>query len=247
MKHVVWVMYILWMKLNISVKVLLDHGVGWSGSPECWEWQWSLQWRHDERDGVSNHQHHECLLNRLFRRRSKKTPKLRQLWPVTGDRWPVNSPHKWPVTQKMFPFDDVIMYNDTWLIHMRGNNWYMNEKVGIKLNRHIILQYQVTGVMASGPKEHRMFVQQVVPANIKENTRALHYGPFVREIHRWRFTGGVPSQRASNAENVCTSHDVLFGSVHCGHQAPCHLMPKAGLSPTDHTWSVGALDWHLSR
>ena len=24
-------------------------------------------------------------------------------------RWPVNSPHKWPVTQKMFPFDYVIM------------------------------------------------------------------------------------------------------------------------------------------
>ena len=25
-------------------------------------------------------------------------------------RPPVNSPHKWPVTRKMFPFDDVIMY-----------------------------------------------------------------------------------------------------------------------------------------
>ena len=25
-------------------------------------------------------------------------------------RWPVNSPHKWPVTRKMFPFDDVIMF-----------------------------------------------------------------------------------------------------------------------------------------
>ena len=25
------------------------------------------------------------------------------------NRWPVNSPHKWPVTRKMFPFDDVIM------------------------------------------------------------------------------------------------------------------------------------------
>ena len=24
-------------------------------------------------------------------------------------RWPVNSPHKWPVTEKMFSFDDVIM------------------------------------------------------------------------------------------------------------------------------------------
>ena len=26
-------------------------------------------------------------------------------------RGPVNSPHKWPVTWKMFPFDDVIMFN----------------------------------------------------------------------------------------------------------------------------------------
>ena len=26
-------------------------------------------------------------------------------------RWPVNSPHKGPVTRKMFPFDDVIMNN----------------------------------------------------------------------------------------------------------------------------------------
>ena len=25
-------------------------------------------------------------------------------------RWPVNFPHKWPVTRKMFPFDDVIMF-----------------------------------------------------------------------------------------------------------------------------------------
>ena len=36
----------------------------------------SLQWRHNGRDGVSNHQPHHCLLNRLFRRRSKKTSKL---------------------------------------------------------------------------------------------------------------------------------------------------------------------------
>ena len=26
-------------------------------------------------------------------------------------RWPVNSPHKWPVTLKMFPFDEVIMHH----------------------------------------------------------------------------------------------------------------------------------------
>ena len=28
-------------------------------------------------------------------------------------RGPVNSPHKWPVTRKMFPFDDVIMITRT--------------------------------------------------------------------------------------------------------------------------------------
>ena len=36
----------------------------------------TLQWRHNGCDSVSNHQPHDCLLNRLFRRRSKKTSKL---------------------------------------------------------------------------------------------------------------------------------------------------------------------------
>ena len=54
-------------------------------------YQQSLQWCHNEHDGVSNHQPHDCLLNRLFRRRSKKTSKLRVTGlcagnsPVTGD------------------------------------------------------------------------------------------------------------------------------------------------------------------
>ena len=64
----------------------------------CWDWclYWefhdrakrqstkdtiSLLWCHNGCDGVSNHQPHDCLLNRSFRRRSKKTAKLR----VTDD------------------------------------------------------------------------------------------------------------------------------------------------------------------
>ena len=43
-------------------------------------WSKSLQWRQNGFDSVSNHQPHDCLLKRLFRLRSKKTPKLR----VTG-------------------------------------------------------------------------------------------------------------------------------------------------------------------
>ena len=69
-----------------------------------------FKWRHNERNGVSNHRRLDCLLNRLLRRRSKKTSKLR----VTGlwggiYLWPVIAPHKGLVTRKMFPFDDVIM------------------------------------------------------------------------------------------------------------------------------------------
>ena len=71
----------------------------------------SLQWRHNDHDEVWNHQPHGCLLKRLFRRRSKKTSKLRVtgLWEGNSSG-PVNSPHKGPVTRKMFPFDDVIMW-----------------------------------------------------------------------------------------------------------------------------------------
>ena len=51
----------------------------------------SLQWRHNGHDRVSNHQPHNCLLNRLFGRRSKKTSKLRVAGlcagKFTGDRW----------------------------------------------------------------------------------------------------------------------------------------------------------------
>ena len=71
----------------------------------------SLLWRHNDHGGVSNHQPHGCLLTRLFRRRSKKLSKLRVTGICAGNSpGPVNSPHKGPVTRKMVPFDDVIMY-----------------------------------------------------------------------------------------------------------------------------------------
>ena len=73
-------------------------------------WCW-LHWRHNERDGASNHQPYECSLNCLFRRRSKKASKLRVTGLCAGNS-PVlvNSTHKRPVTRKMFPFDDIIIH-----------------------------------------------------------------------------------------------------------------------------------------
>ena len=55
----------------------------------------SLQWRYNEHDGVSNHQPHDCLLNHLSRRRSKKHQRSASLAFVWGIHWsPMNSSHK---------------------------------------------------------------------------------------------------------------------------------------------------------
>ena len=51
----------------------------------------TLQWRHNERDGISNHRRLDCLPNSLFWRRPKKKIKAPCYWPLwgefTGDRW----------------------------------------------------------------------------------------------------------------------------------------------------------------
>ena len=55
----------------------------------------TLQWRHNGRNGVSNQRKHQSSASLAF---------------VRGiHRSPANSPHEWPVTRKMFPFDDAIM------------------------------------------------------------------------------------------------------------------------------------------
>ena len=56
----------------------------------------SVEWRHNERDGVSNHPRLD--------QSSAPLAFVREI-----HRWPVNSMYKRPVTRKMLPFDDDIM------------------------------------------------------------------------------------------------------------------------------------------
>ena len=50
-----------------------------------------LQWRHNERDGISNHERHDCLFNRLFEAQIKENIKAPRHWPLweefTGYQW----------------------------------------------------------------------------------------------------------------------------------------------------------------
>ena len=71
----------------------------------------SLQWRHNECYGVSNHQRLDHLLVcRLSGANQRQHQSSAPMAFVRGiHRWPVDSPHKRHVTRKMLPFDDVIM------------------------------------------------------------------------------------------------------------------------------------------
>ena len=70
-----------------------------------------LQWRHNECHDVLNHRcldfYYSAVCSGADRRKHQSSASLAFMW---GEhRWLVNSPHKVPVTRKMFPFDDVIM------------------------------------------------------------------------------------------------------------------------------------------
>ena len=107
----------------------------------CWSLWPAIYW-HVHRKAWMKHYINKCLLNHLFRRRSKKTSKLRVTGLCTGNSpGPVNSPHKGPVTRKMFPFDDVMMH---WsnaeeygqmkiFLHKTGYVWYGFQPISIWL------------------------------------------------------------------------------------------------------------------
>ena len=71
-----------------------------------------LQWRHNERVGISNHQLHNYLLNRVFKTQITENIKAPRRWPLcgefTGNRWIRRT--KGASNEKMFPIDDVIMH-----------------------------------------------------------------------------------------------------------------------------------------
>ena len=85
----------------------------------------SLQWRHNERDDVLNHQTYDGLFTQPFIQGAdqRKHQNSESLAIVRGiHRWPVNSPHKGPVTRKMFTFDDVIMHIKSALPYISHQN-----------------------------------------------------------------------------------------------------------------------------
>ena len=93
----------------------------------------SLRWRHNDHAGVSNHQPHGCLLNRLFRCKSKKTSKLRVTGHCAG-----NSPGTGEFPAQMASYAENV---SIWWRHhvvggqIRGSNQQSTTKTLIKPQR----------------------------------------------------------------------------------------------------------------
>ena len=120
-----------------------------------------LQWRQNGCDGVSNHRCLDCLLNCLFRRRSKRYQSSASLAFVRGiHRWPVDSPHKAPVTRKMLPFDDVIMvgHNRASLESTKSDNH--RTYFGPILAQHVMFAVSVQVVKIRTDKKRRQVSYQ---------------------------------------------------------------------------------------
>ena len=101
-----------------------------------WNIPISLQWRHNEHDSVSNHQPHDCLHNRLFGRRSKKTSKLRVTGLCAG-----NSPEtgEFPA-QRASNAENVSIW---WRHHVNGIylDYLSGGKILYDINQHCFLQW----------------------------------------------------------------------------------------------------------
>ena len=130
-----WKMYgmvIIWIHMKIWITVQVH--------PKETNWNVTSQWRHNGCDGVSNHQPHECFPNRLFRRRSKKTAKLR----VTG-----LCEEDSPVTGE-FPAQSASNAENN--LHLMTSSWKLLISVVTRVNSVIRKSREwITGVIPSSP------------------------------------------------------------------------------------------------
>ena len=132
----------------------------------------TLQWRHDKRDGVSHHRRLDCLLNHLFRRRSKKTLNFRATGLCEGNSLVIGE----------FPAQRASDAENASIWWRHQLHWRHDERNGVSNHRRLECLLNRLSRCRS-KKTSNLRVTDLCDGNTP-------------------VTGGFPSQRASNAENV---------------------------------------------
>ena len=116
-------------------------------------------------------------------------------------RGPVNSPHKWPVTRKMFPFDDVIMFfhgrqepvTESYIFSTRDCRCHMSRL----LTWINTLRPRQNGRRFADDTFKRIFLNENVRISIKISLKFVPKGPInnipaLVQIMAWRRSGDKP-------------------------------------------------------
>ena len=103
------------------------------------------------------------------------------------NRWPVNAPLKWPVTRKMFPFDDVIMiaYSYFWYLAVMLWTWMEFTKTNSQISLAKQYSHVITSTMASQIASISIVCSTVCSGADQRKHQSSASLAFVRRIHRW--------------------------------------------------------------
>ena len=117
---------------------------------------------------------YSIVYSSAVQRKHQSSASLAFVWGI--HRGPVNSPHKGPVTRKMFPFDDVIMQMGpmlaTWTL-LSGSPQFTGPRIEVISH----------GISPWVPKHNKH--GETSWRCCDRSTGFPHYWPYMGEIHRW--------------------------------------------------------------
>ena len=135
--------------------------------------------------------------------------------------WPVNSPHKGPVTRKMCPFDDVIMFSSIfspicsdYVCQLNVPSHHMNK---CDVAKSVNWMYQaITWTNVTQQKSVNWMYQAITWTNVK--------------------------QQNLSAECIKPSHEQMWSSKICELNVPSHHMNKCEAAKSVN-WMYQAITW----
>ena len=157
--------------------------------------QITLQWHHNEHDGVSNHRCLNCLLNCLFRHRSKKTSKLYVTGLCEGDP---------PVTGG-FPSQRASNVEKVSIWWRHHEKWCRNCLTCIRIVAQLLLCHLNCTCH---------LVTMLIRSHISFKSVQLHWAPISS-------TGA----QSSNELMWCAQNSIgcQYGCSYSSHQMVCHI------------------------
>ena len=178
-------------KLHVSVVMVQGYGT-------------LLQWRHNGGDSVLDHQPHHCLLNHLFKRRSKKTSKLRITGLCAG-----NSPRTGEFPTQMA--SNAGSFSIWWRHHvlatiLQFSMWYLFQ------TKYVGCEYVAISVMLL----ILTIFWPILTARwrLTNSVNCIDDGFFIHNVYLAMITGGIYHKAFNTYVNSSTSTQIRWPILH---------------------------------